>query len=222
MNRWNSVAVILLAALVMGAAMLVYARHEKPLPPGATPAGSERLSLVDKGSNAPPASVAAAGRTEAAEPPEKNPDVLYDFDALPVPVKRTLGKIVEAAQSGDLERMRPVLEENELKPMVSTTNVDDPIEYWKKASADGMGRDVLAAMLNVLASGFVHVGKGENEMYVWPYFAETNLALLTPSQEVELYRIMSPAIAVSMKQAGKYSYYRLGISPSGVWHYFLQ
>jgi hypothetical protein len=25
-----------------------------------------------------------------------------------------------------------------------------------------------------------------------------------------------------MKKAGKYSYYRLGISPTGVWQYFMQ
>jgi hypothetical protein len=221
MNRWNSFAVILLAALVAGAAVLLYARHEDSLPPGNLQAG-EKLSLADQGSNAPPALGEAGGRLEKPEPADKNPEVLYDLNTLPDPVKRTVNAIAEAAASGDIERMRAVLEQNELKPMVSPTNVEDPIEYWKKASADGMGREVLAAMLNVLASGFVHVGKGQNELYVWPYFAESNLALLTPAQEVELYRIMSPSIAVSMKQSGKYSYYRLGISPEGVWHYFLQ
>jgi hypothetical protein len=45
---------------------------------------------------------------------------------------------------------------------------------------------------------------------------------LTPSQEVDLYRIVPPALAVPMKKSGKYSYYRLGVSPTGVWHYFLQ
>jgi hypothetical protein len=106
--------------------------------------------------------------------------------------------------------------------MVAAAHVEDPIEFWKKASADGAGRDVLAAMLNVIASGFVRVGQGQDEMYVWPYFAEIDLATLTPSQEVDLYRIVPPALAVPMKKAGKYGYYRLGISPTGVWHYFIQ
>jgi hypothetical protein len=44
---------------------------------------------------------------------------------------------------------------------------------------------------------------------------------LSPAQEVELYRIVPAAQAHQMKQSGKYSYYRAGISPSGVWHYFL-
>jgi hypothetical protein len=118
--------------------------------------------------------------------------------------------------------MRPVLESNELKPMVTTDYVEDPIAFWKKASADGTGRDVLAAMLNVMASGYVRVGQGQDEMFVWPYFAETDLAKLTPAQEVELYRIVPPAQAIPMKKAGKYSHYRLGVSPTGVWQYFLQ
>jgi hypothetical protein len=218
MNRRTSFLVIALAALVAGAGVLVYARSERSMPPTAQP-GSTGIAAQLAGKEGEAAKQPDAG----SKPPDnQGPQVSYDLHALPEPVQRTLRQIIEAAESGDIEKMRPVLESNELKPMVSTSSVDDPIEYWKKASADGMGRDVLAAMLNILASGYVHIGKGNDEMYVWPYFAETNLALLTPPQEVELYRMMSPSIAVSMQQSGKYSYYRLGISPSGVWHYFLQ
>jgi hypothetical protein len=160
--------------------------------------------------------------TGATATPEPTPKVLYDFNALPDPVKRMLQQIAVAAQSGEIEAMRVVLESNELKPMITTAYVEDPIAFWKKASADGTGRDVLAAMLNVIASGYVRVGKGQDEMYVWPYFAETDLAKLNPTQQVELYRIVPPSLALPMKKAGKYSYYRLGISPTGVWHYFLQ
>ncbi len=151
-----------------------------------------------------------------------NPQVGYDFNALPDPVKRMLRLIAGAAESGDIEAMRPVFESNELKPMVTTSFVDDPIAFWKKASADGKGRDVLAAMLNVLSTGYVRVGQGKDAIYVWPYFAETDLAKLTPPQEVELYRIVPPVLALPMKSSGKYSYYRLGVSPTGVWQYFLQ
>ncbi len=162
---------------------------------------------------------AATGEAAAREQTSK---VLYDFNALPDPVKRMLQQIAVAAESGEIETMRPVFESNELKPMVATEYVEDPVAFWKKASADGTGRDVLAAMLNVAASGYVRVGQGQDEMFVWPYFAETDLAKLTPAQEVELYRIVPPAQALAMKKAGKYTYYRLGISPNGVWHYFLQ
>jgi hypothetical protein len=192
---------IALAALVAGAAALVYAQNE---------IGNSPLAAADQ------------MVTTATAAPGQPPKVLYDFNALPDPVKRMLEQIVVAAESGEIETMRPVLESNELKPMVAAAHVEDPIEFWKKASADGAGRDVLAAMLNVIASGYVRVGQGHDEMFVWPYFAEIDLATLTPSQEVDLYRIVPPALAVPMKKAGKYSYYRLGISPAGVWHYFLQ
>lgn len=150
------------------------------------------------------------------------PRVLYDLAALPDPVQRMLTEIIFTAESGDIEAMRPVLESNELKPMVAAAYVDDPIAYWKEQSADGTGRDVLAAMLNILSSGFVLTGKGHDETYVWPYFAEVDITSLTPAQEVEFYRAVPPRLAASMKRSGKYSYYRLGISPSGVWHYFIQ
>ena len=197
MNRRKYLVMIALAALVAGSAALVYAQNEAP---------KSRSGEAGK-------SAAASGQA---------PKVLYDFNALPEPVKRMLQQIAAAAESGEIENMRPVFESNELKPMITTAYVDDPIAFWKKQSVDGSGRDVLAAMLDVMSSGFVKVGNGQNEMYVWPYFAETDLAGLTPAQEVELYRIVAPSVAVPMKTAGKYNYYRLGISPSGVWHYFIQ
>jgi hypothetical protein len=197
MNRRGILVVIALAALVAGSAVLVHAQNEAPKsPPG------------------------AAGKP--AKPGGDPPEVNYDFDALPDPVKRMLERIAAAAQGGEIEAMRPVFESNELKPMVAAAYVDDPIAYWRKQSADGTGRDVLAAMLDVMSAGYVRVGTGQDEMYVWPYFAEIDLAKLTPAQEVELYRVVAPSLAVPMKQDGKYRYYRLGIAPSGVWHYFIQ
>lgn len=189
-----------LAALVAGAAAVVYVHNEAS------------NALAAQGA----ATVMAAGTADQA------PKALYDFNALPDPVKRMIEAIAEAAQSGEIEKMRPVLESNELKPMIAADYVDDPIAFWKKESADGSGRDVLAAMLNVMSAGYVRVGKGQDEMYVWPYFAETGLSALTPAQEVELYRIVPPQLAAPMKKSGKYSYYKLGIAPTGVWHYFLR
>jgi hypothetical protein len=168
----------------------------------------------------------AAALVHAEQGADKKPanasEVLYDLNALPDRVQAMIEQIGNAAAAGEIEKMRPVLESNELKPMVAAAYIDDPIAHWKKESVDGTGRDVLAAMLNVLSSGFVLVGKGEEAMYVWPYFAETDLAKLTPAQEVELYRLLPAADAAAMKKAGKYSAYRLGVAPSGVWHYFLK
>jgi hypothetical protein len=215
MNR-KSLVMIALGALVAGAVVLVYGGREERQQHEAVQAGAAPSTAP-----APAGDVAETGATPAA-PSGDTPEVLHDFNALPDPVKRMLQQIADVAQSGEIEKMRPVFESNELKPMVTTGYVDDPIAFWKKASADGTGRDVLAAMLNVMTSGFARVGEGKNEIYVWPYFAETDLGKLTPAQEVELYRILPPEAALQMKKAGKYSYYRLGISPTGVWQYFMQ
>jgi hypothetical protein len=190
-----------LAALVAGAAALVYVHDE--------------ASTANAGGSA--GTVMAAAQTA-----DQAPKAVYDFNALPDPVKRMLEQIATAAQSGEIENMLPVFESNELKPMVATGAVGDPIALWKKESADGSGRDILAAMLNVLSSGYARVGQGQDEMYVWPYFAETGLSALTPAQEVELYRIVPRERVAQMKKSGKYDYYRLGIAPNGIWHYFLQ
>jgi hypothetical protein len=224
MNRRKNVVMIALCALVAGAAALVYVQNEAGNSPRPEGAGTSLSAKAGNATSTPPAapSEAAETVTGALEAPGQAPKVLYDFNALPDPVKRMLEQIAVAAESGEIENMRPVLESNELKPMVTTAYVEDPIAFWKKGSADGTGRDVLAAMLDVIASGFVRASQGQDEMYVWPYFAETDLAKLTPSQEVELYRVVPPERAVPMKKAGKYGYYRLGISPNGVWHYFIQ
>jgi hypothetical protein len=208
MNRWKNMALIGLGALVAAAAVIVYAQ-DGPMVPLARAQGDR---LPDPPSKA----------EDKATEPGGGPKVLYDATALPEPVQRILREIILAAQTGDVEAMRPVLESNELKPMVAAAHVDDPIAYWKEQSIDGSGRDVLAAMLSMLSSGFVLTGKGHDAMYVWPYFAEADLATLTPAQEVELYRVVPPKRVQAMKKRGKYNYYRLGVSPSGVWHYFLE
>ncbi|HTP37222.1 MAG TPA: hypothetical protein VMI76_02535 [Methyloceanibacter sp.] len=207
MNR--RIIMITLGALVAGTFALVYAEGHK---------GTSHRIAADASSGQ---DVAVTGATTAS-PQAGASQVLYDFNALPDPVKRMLKQIAGAAESGDIEAMRPVFESNELKPMVATSFVDDPIAFWKKESADGTGRDVLAAMLNVLSTGYVRLGQGKDEIFIWPYFAATDLAKLTPAQEVELYRVVPPALAMPMKKSGKYGYYRLGVSPMGVWQYFLQ
>jgi hypothetical protein len=207
MNR--RIITIALGALVASALAIVYAES-----------GNTETSRRGAETSSPP-DVAVTNATQV-QPESDAPDVLYDFNALPDPVKRMLTQIAGAAESGNIEAMRMVFESNELKPMVAESFVDDPIAFWKKQSADGTGRDVLAAMLNVLASGYVRVKDGRDEIFIWPYFASVDLKKLTPAQEVEFYRIVPPGLAIAMKQSGIYTYYRLGVSPTGVWQYFLR
>jgi hypothetical protein len=221
MNRRTKLMAVL-AAFVAATLLIVYAlgRHEAlPDPAIAAPAGSSTESSENKPSEAAPSEPAPlepldrqseAGRGET------------DLDRLPEETQETLRDIVVAAQAGDLEEMRAVLEQNELRPMLSKEKVGDPIDYWKKTSVDGEGRDVLAAILNVFSSSYAKKGEDGQVTFVWPYLAELDLTKLTPAQEVELYRIVPPAEAEAMKKSGKYTYYRAGIGADGVWHYFMK
>lgn len=179
------------------------------------------LAMVVAAAVGPAAEPAKNAKT--AEKPKSPPlEVMYDPAKLPEPVAAMRDRILEAAHSGDVEEMVPVLQSNELMPMLADKRVEDAAAFFKEESADGTGRDILAIMMNVLQSGYVKLNVGGTETYVWPYFAEIPLDTLTPAQEVELYRVVPAAEVKAMRAAGKYLHYSLGIGPDGTWHYFVR
>lgn len=150
------------------------------------------------------------------------PTVLRSEADMPPPVLATRQKLIDAAKSGDLERLRALMAEQPEPPAVSLGDSGDPIEYLKALSADADGREILAILLEVLESGFSHVGEGsDEELYVWPYFAEYPLEALTPPQLVELFTLLTAADYEDMKSYGSYTFFRVGISPDGRWRFFL-
>ncbi|MEG6508814.1 hypothetical protein V6C03_07505 [Methyloligella sp. 2.7D] len=204
------------AALVAASAIFVYAFDDRARAGEQVQPKSSQAPAKTQASPAPlPLPPAETGTAESGA-------TLYDIGALPDPVKSKLERIFIAAQSGDLEKMRPVLESNGVKPLVRNEWTHDPIAYWKEVSADGSGRDILAAVMNVFSLGFVKTGSGEETIYVWPYFAKRDLTKLTPVEQVELYRIVPPKEAAAMLKSGKYTGYSAGISATGIWHYFLR
>ncbi|MTH96178.1 hypothetical protein [Roseibium sp. RKSG952] len=154
--------------------------------------------------------------------PMPAPEVLYDLTRLPKPVQRMHAQLKEAAQLGDVERLRMVLESNEVPPTLSLTEIGDPIEFLKESSGDGEGLEILAILTDVLEAGFVHTDPGTpQEMYVWPYFARYPFAELTPEQKVEMYRIITSADFDEMQNYGVWLFYRVGIGKDGTLHYFV-
>ena len=150
------------------------------------------------------------------------PVILRAETDMPEPVRATRSRLVEAAKSGDLERLRALMNEQPEPPAVSLGNPGDPIEYLKALSADADGREILAVLLEVLESGFTHVGEGTGEeLFVWPYFAEYPLQALTPDQLVELFTLLTAADYEDMKSYGSYTFFRVGIAPDGRWLFFL-
>ena len=155
-------------------------------------------------------------KSAATQPAVANPD------GLPAPVVEVRDALLAAARSGRIEELRGVLDLNEMKPELAAEPVADPVSFWKRASADGEGREVLAVVWTLLegSHAVLRLGKDieNNRIYVWPALAEKPLVALSPAEEVELLRLVPAPVAAAMKSSGRYSGWRLAIGADGTWH----
>jgi hypothetical protein len=177
-------------------------------------------SETQEPSGTPPPAEAAPAKPADTGPP---PLVEYDMSKLPSPVKRLREQIMQAAQSGDIEKLRPIFDANGEVPVLGFVDDSaDPVEFLKSQSGDPDGREILAILYEVLEAGYVHVDVGTpDEMYIWPYFARYPLDKLDGKQMVEMFKLLTAGDYEDMKTYGGYLFYRVGISPNGVWRYFV-
>lgn len=169
-----------------------------------------------------PGSPARAGdKTEAAVPAAPKERAYHG--PLPQSVIDMREMILAAVHAGDVTELKDAIAWNEIQPDFGAGN-DDPIAYWKRISADGEGREVLAVLADLLALPPARLAIGrdpENMMvYVWPYLAELPPDGLRPAEEVDLYRIMPATAAKAAKDAKKWLWWRLAIGADGTWHTF--
>ncbi len=143
---------------------------------------------------------------------------------LPKGVIEMLDGIQAAVRTGRIEDLKPAIAWNELPPSIDASKVDDPISFWRKQSADGEGREILAILAAIIDAGYAVLPLGRdvenNRLYVWPRFAEMALDTLSPEDEVQLYRLVSPAQVKAMREKRKWTWYRLAIGADGTWHSF--
>lgn len=167
----------------------------------------------------------AASAAEKPAPTRSKPlkERVY-LGALPQHVAEMRDQILEAVHSGDVAELRGAIEWNELKPDFGFEASADPIASWKRMSADGEGREILAVLANMLALPPARLAIGpdpeNNLVYVWPYLAELPLDGLTPAEQVDLLRLMPADTAKGMRAAKKWSWWRIAIGPDGTWHTF--
>lgn len=201
-----------------------------PPPPAAPQAPAQAAPAVPMPATPPaPLQAAPAAPAKPAQPPpsplarvQAAPEVIYDLTRLPAPVAAKRARLLEAARSGDLEKLVAVMQSNETAPIFTFGEEKNPLAYWRSNYPDSAGMEVLAILTDILEAGFVHIDKGTpQEMYVWPYFAFTPLKSLTPQQKVELFRIVTGSDYKEMNEFGAYIFYRLGIAPDGTWHFFV-
>ncbi len=157
-------------------------------------------------------------------PKARLPQVRYDTDGLPRAVVELREAMLAAIEAGEIEELRHIFDLSEIKPDIGAPPKTDSIAHWKSVAGDTQGREVLAALSLILDTGYVAVRRGSdienNQLYVWPYFAELPLSRLTSRQEVELLRLMPANVAREMKEKGKYTGWRLVIGADGTWHTF--
>jgi hypothetical protein len=159
------------------------------------------------------------------------PEISRDVETLPQNVRRMRGLILEAIRSGDSSALRKPIEWNEVPPSFGKgaprgtrgpAMADELVKFFRQRSGDGQGRETMGQIVNMLAVGHARINPGTpQEMYVWPYFAAVDPRLLTPEQEVDVYRVMGAAQLAEWREKGRYPFWRLGIGPDGTWHYFL-
>lgn len=170
----------------------------------------------------PAAKAAPKGNAGKAAKPGKVAEVIRDLSRLPEKTRKTRERILEAARTGDINKVVSVMQSNEMMPVFSFGGDKNPLEFWKNSYPDSDGVEVLSILVEILESPFVHLDKGTpQEMYVWPYFYAVALDKLTPEQKVELFKIMTGVDYKEMQVFGAYIFYRAGIAPDGVWHFFV-
>ena len=198
-----------------------------PAPPGGpahTPDGSIRDQDAPPGRPAVDDDVSGAPDALPLADDDTSPlPVFYGDDALPKPVRDLRERLVDAARSGDIEKLRPYLEPGEDGTALSVFPLDgDPVEFLKANSGDGDGVELMAILLEVLESGHVRVDAGrDSEIYVWPYFTQVPLETLDKPKLVELFELVTAGDYQRMLENGAYDFYRVGISPEGRLDFFL-
>ncbi len=186
----------------------------------------------------PPAAAPAVATPPATTPPAATPlpapgprrparapvsvEILPDNEDLRERVGSMRERLILAARSGDIARLGVVFQMNETMPVFTRGAERDPVAFWKAASGDGEGREILAVLLNILDLPAALINKGTpQEMYVWPYLAHLPLTDLSPRQSVDLYRLMTAQDVRDTRTLGAWVFWRLGIGPDGTVHFFL-
>ena len=184
--------------------------------------GTERIVVDPKPmapAIAPPTTTAptSPGKSAAGAPVE----IHKGEEGLPPGVAKMRKRLLDAAYSGDMARLKMVMQSNEMPPVFSINEIGDPIEYLKSQSGDGAGLELLAILTDLLEGSWTRIKPGTpQEMYVWPAFVAVPPDSLTPDQLVEIYKIVTSSDLEEMKVAGKYTFYTVGIGPDGTWHWF--
>ena len=165
--------------------------------------------------------IAPATAQEAEAYPEFT--VSNDLSLLPKPVAQKRQQLIDAALTGDIEALRPIVEAQANPPTVSYGGPDDAVDYLKTYSADGQGIENLAILLELLNAPYaVFDTASDDPSYVWPYLAVVpDLKALTAAEKVDAYRILTHEQFTELVELDAWYYWRVYIGKDGEWLAFV-
>ncbi|WP_342360074.1 hypothetical protein [Terrarubrum flagellatum] len=170
---------------------------------------------------------AQPARTAPPPPPAKPTapqSVIAESDVakLPPRVADMRERILDAAKSGDIEKLRIPLERNETPPVLARGGKGDLIALLRGKSFDAEGREAMARLINLMEAPYARINPGKpQEMFVWPAYAEMMWDQLKPEDWIGLYRVIPAGVIKESLEKRRYVGDRIGIGPDGTWHYFL-
>lgn len=133
---------------------------------------------------------------------------------LPAAVEQTRVALLDAAESGDYEALRPLVSDS-FEYTFGSPVEGGPIAYWQglEEETDERPLESLAAILRmpyVLSRGY----------YVWPWAYTVEAAGDLSEHEVELLAPLGPPSRLFPSGSGYFGW-RAGIAPDGTWVFFV-
>ena len=132
--------------------------------------------------------------------------------------------IIEAAKSGDIEKLRPLIGTGDDATQLSLGGIEgDPIEFLQgtvgRQGRPGNPRHPGGGAQRRLS--FISTPARRTSSTSGRISSPSRSTSSTPRQRVELFKIVTAGDYEDMKTYGTYIFYRVGITPEGRWAFFV-
>ena len=146
------------------------------------------------------------------------------LNALPDRVAAMRELILEATETGDIAKLRPAIERNEVMPLFGEPGArprkfSEAIDFLRSRSFDGQGRETLSLLNAILSAPYELIRKKPIDIYVWPKIA-TNETAAAMAPAIDLFRYTAFADLGRDGGNGRPRLHRVEIGADGTWHFF--
>lgn len=168
------------------------------------------------------------GTATVSPPPPEEPDcsaaassgMLEPQDALPYPVVEVRVAVAEAAVACDYARLEALARAHGDRFTFSFGDANDPAAYWRQQEASG--GEPLLFLVEILRRPYGEMRLAEEVLYVWPSAATyEGWAEVPPEARDALRPLYGGRDFALFEEFGAYTGYRVGITDSGEWIYFV-